>query len=92
VNITIDGVSTGNMLMSTDGFFSMVTLRMDAVEEITVTGAVPGAGAGAGSVQIAMTTRSGSNSFDGSVYHYWRQPEFNSKHGLHGSTRISRNT
>ena len=45
VNITIDGVQTGNMLQSTDGFFSMVTPRLDAVEEITVTGAVPGAGA-----------------------------------------------
>jgi hypothetical protein len=80
VNITIDGVTTGNMFMSTDGFFSMVTPRMDAVEEITVTGAVPGAGGGAGSVQIAMTTRSGSNSFDGSAYHYWRQPDFNSNY------------
>ena len=80
VNITIDGVSTGNMLMSTDGFFSMVTPRMDAVEEVTVTGAVPGSGGGAGSVQIAMTTRSGSNNFDGSAYHYWRQPDFNSNY------------
>ncbi|MBA2303379.1 MAG: TonB-dependent receptor, partial [Acidobacteria bacterium] len=80
VNITIDGVNTGNMLQSGDGFFSMVTPRMDAVEEITVTGAVPGGGAGAGSVQIAMTTRSGSNQFDGSLYHYWRQPEFNSNY------------
>ena len=80
VNITIDGVTTGNMFMSSDGFFSMVTPRMDAVEEITVTGAVPGSGGGAGSVQIAMTTRSGSNSFDGSVYHYWRQPAFNSNY------------
>ncbi len=52
INITIDGVQTGNMLQSTDGFFSMVTPRLDAVEEITVTGAVPGSGAGPGSVQI----------------------------------------
>src|SRR5918993_438983 len=80
VNVTIDGVSTGNMLMSTDGFFSMVTPRMDAVEEVTVTGAVPGSGGGAGSVQIAMTTRAGSNNFDGSAYHYWRQPDFNSNY------------
>jgi hypothetical protein len=80
VNITIDGISTGNMLMSTDGFFSMVTPRMDAVEEISVTGAVPGSGGGAGSVQVAMTTRSGSNQFDGSAYHYWRQPSFNSNY------------
>ncbi len=78
VNITIDGVGTGNALQSGDGFFSMVTPRMDAVEEITVTGAVPGVGAGAGSVQIAFVTRSGSNQFDSSIYHYWRQPDFNS--------------
>ncbi|MCC7184813.1 MAG: TonB-dependent receptor [Acidobacteria bacterium] len=78
VNITIDGIGTGQTLTSTDGFFSMVTPRMDAVEEITVTGAVPGVGAGAGSVQIAFTTRSGSNQFDSSVYHYWRDPKFNS--------------
>ena len=78
VNITIDGVGTGNALQSGDGFFSMVTPRMDAVEEITVTGAVPGVGAGAGSVQIAFVTRSGSNQFDSSIYHYWRDPRFNS--------------
>jgi len=77
VNITIDGIGTGNALQSGDGFFTMVTPRMDAVEEITVTGAVPGVGAGAGSVQIAFTTRSGSNQFDSSIYHYWRQPDFN---------------
>src|SRR5690606_27337184 len=48
--------------------------------EITVTGAVPGSGGGAGSVQVQMTTRSGSNTFDGSAYHYWRQPAFNSNY------------
>ncbi len=91
VNVTIDGVSTGNMLMSTDGFFSMVTPRMDAVEEVTVTGAVPGSGSGAGSVQIAMTTRSGSNSFDGSVYHYWRQPDFNSNYYFNKINNLPKN-
>ena len=59
VNITIDGVRTGNMLQSTDGFFSMVTPRLDAVEEITITGAVPGSGSGPGSVQMQFATRSG---------------------------------
>ena len=91
VNITIDGVTTGNMFMSTDGFFSMVTPRMDAVEEISVTGAVPGSGGGAGSVQIAMTTRSGSNSFDGSAYHYWRQPEFNSNYYFNKVNNLPKN-
>ena len=91
VNITIDGVSTGNMLQSTDGFFSMVTPRMDAVEEITVTGAVPGAGSGAGSVQVAMTTRAGSNKLDGSVYHYWRQPKFNANYFFNKVNNLPKN-
>jgi hypothetical protein len=58
VNVTIDGINTGNMLQSTDGFFSMVTPRMDAVEEITITGANPGSGSGprlgAGGVRDAV--------------------------------------
>ena len=33
INVTIDGVTTGNQLQSTDGFFSMVTPRLDAVEK-----------------------------------------------------------
>ena len=91
INITIDGVQTGNMLQSTDGFFSMVTPRMDAVEEITVTGAVAGAGSGTGSVQIQFTTRSGSNQFEGSGYHYWRQPEFNSNYFFNKVNGLARN-
>ena len=80
VNITIDGVTTGNMLQSGDGFFSMVTPRMDAVEEVTVTGAVPGSGSGSGSVQVQFVTRAGTNTYEGSVYHYWRDPAFNSNY------------
>ena len=91
VNITIDGVQTGNMLQSGDGFFSMVTPRMDAVEEITVTGAVPGSGSGAGSVQVQFTTRSGSNQMEGSAYHYWRQPEFNSNYFFNKVNNLPRN-
>ncbi len=91
VNITIDGVSTGNMLQSGDGFFSMVTPRMDAVEEITVTGAVPGAGGGAGSVQIQMTTRAGSNRFDGSLYEYYRAPKLNSNYYFNRINNLPKN-
>jgi hypothetical protein len=91
VNITIDGVQTGNMLQSTDGFFSMVTPRLDAVEEITITGAVPGSGSGPGSVQIAFATRSGSNRLEGSGYHYWRQPEFNANYYFNKVNNLARN-
>jgi hypothetical protein len=91
VNITIDGVGTGNALQSTDGFFSMVTPRMDAVEEVTVTGAVPGVGAGAGSVQIAFVTRSGSNQFDTSAYLYLRHPRFNTNYYFNEINGLGKN-
>jgi hypothetical protein len=91
VNITIDGVQTGNMLQSTDGFFSMVTPRLDAVEEITITGAVPGSGSGPGSVQVQFATRSGTNQFDGSAYHYWKQPDFNSNYYFNKVNNLPKN-
>src|SRR5688572_6658317 len=91
VNITIDGIGTGNALQSGDGFFSMVTPRMDAVEEVTVTGAVPGVGAGAGSVQIAFVTRSGSNQFDTSAYLYLRDPKFNSNYFFNEINNLPKN-
>ena len=91
VNITIDGVGTGNMLQSTDGFFSMVTPRMDAVEEITVTGAVPGAGSGSGSVQVQFVTKSGTNQYNSSVYHYARRPSFNSNYYFNEVNNLPRN-
>jgi Carboxypeptidase regulatory-like domain len=91
VNITIDGIGTGNALQSGDGFFSMVTPRMDAVEEVTVTGAVPGVGAGAGSVQVAFTTRSGSNQFDSSTYLFWRDPRFNTNYYFNSVNKLPKN-
>jgi hypothetical protein len=91
VNITIDGVQTGNMLQSTDGFFSMVTPRLDAVEEITITGAVPGSGSGPGSVQVQFATRSGTNRFEGSAYHYWKQPDFNSNYYFNKINGLAKN-
>jgi hypothetical protein len=91
VNITIDGIGTGQVLSSGDGFFSMVTPRMDAVEEVTVTGAVPGVSAGAGSVQIAFVTRSGSNQFDSSAYLYWRDPKLNTNYYFNEINGLDKN-
>jgi hypothetical protein len=91
VNVTIDGINTGNMLQSTDGFFSMVTPRMDAVEEVTVSGAVPGSSSGPGSVQVGFVTRSGTNNFDSSIYHYWRDPRFNSNYYFNKVNDLEKN-
>ena len=92
INITIDGVSNSNNFQSGDGFFSMVTPRTDAVEEITVTGATPGANnAGAGAVNIAFITRSGTNRLGGSIYHYFRHPELNTNYYFNEVNNLDRN-
>src|SRR5687768_17173862 len=91
INVTIDGVSTGNHLQSTDGFFSMVTPRLDAVEEVTVTGATPGAVSGPGAVQIAFTTRSGTNEFTNSLYHYFKHPGLNSNYYFNKINGLEKN-
>ena len=44
INITLDGVNVqDNTLRSTDGFFAIVSPRLDAIEEVTVTTAAQGA-------------------------------------------------
>ncbi len=83
LSITIDGVSNNdNFLRNTDGFFASVTPRQDAVEAVSVTLSAAGAqvGGGAGAVTMAFQTRSGGNRFTGSVYEYYRNPEFNTNY------------
>jgi hypothetical protein len=92
INITIDGVTTNNLLQTDDGFFSMITPRLDAVQEITVQGAGAGAeSAGGGSVQIKFVTRSGTNVMDGSVYHYFRHPVLNSNYFFNKVNGLDKN-
>ena len=81
-NITIDGINVqDNYLKSSDGFFARISPRMDAVEEVTVSTANPGAeSAGQGAVQIRFVTRSGTNKFQGSGYWYVRRTGFNSNY------------
>jgi hypothetical protein len=78
INITLDGVNIqDNTLRSTDGFFAIVSPRLDAIEEVTVTTATQEASAGQGAVQIKFVTRSGGNQFTGSGYHYYQSEKLN---------------
>jgi Carboxypeptidase regulatory-like domain/TonB dependent receptor/TonB-dependent Receptor Plug Domain len=78
INITLDGVNVqDNTLRSTDGFFAIVSPRLDAIEEVTVTTANQGADVGQGAVQIKFVTRSGTNKFNGSGYWYYRNDDLN---------------
>ena len=93
VNITLDGVSNNdNFLRSTDGFFASVTPRQDAVEAVTVTTAVSGASmGGSGAVTINFATRSGTNSFSGSVYEYFRDPSMNTNYWFNERNGLPKN-
>jgi hypothetical protein len=82
INITIDGINTNNNFQrETDGFYSMVFPQLDAVEQVTVTGATAGAeSAGGGSVSIRFVTRSGTNEYKGAGYYYFRHPSLNTNY------------
>ena len=72
--------------------YTQVFPRMDAIEEVTVTGATPDAAGGAqGSVQVAFVTRSGSNAFNRSLYHYWRSPKLNSNYYFNKISNLPKN-
>src|SRR3989441_993409 len=79
INITLDGVNIqDNTNRSTDGFFAIVSPRLDAIEEVTVQTAAQGADSGGqGAVQVKFVTRSGSNNFVGSAYYYYRKDSLN---------------
>src|SRR6266850_4586780 len=79
INMTLDGVNLqDNTLKTTDGFFAMISPRLDAVEEITFTNAAQGAeGTGMGATQIKFVTKSGTNDFRFTAYHTYRSDALN---------------
>jgi hypothetical protein len=79
INITLDGVNIqDNTLRTTDGFFAIVSPRLDAIEEVSVSTAAQGAGdSGQGAVQVKFVTRGGTNAFTGSGYYFQRRDRFN---------------
>jgi hypothetical protein len=82
INITIDGINVqDNLLKSTDGFFTYIRPRLDAMQEVTVSTATAGAdSAGEGAVQIKFVTRGGTNDYRGSAYWYHRDPSLNANY------------
>lgn len=78
-NITLDGVNIqDNTLRTTDGFFALISPRLDAIEEVTVSTAAQGsADTGQGATQVRFVTRSGSNTLTGSAYWTFRSDKLN---------------
>jgi hypothetical protein len=93
INITIDGINTNNNFQrGSDGFYSMVFPQLDAIEQVTVTGAAAGAdNAGGGSVAIRFVTRSGTNAFRGTGYYYFRHPALNTNYYFNELAELPKN-
>jgi hypothetical protein len=79
IQLTIDGVDVqDNVLRSSDGFFTFVRPRVDAIEEVTVSTASPGAEAtGDGAVQVRFATKRGTNEYRGTAYWQVRNTSLN---------------
>jgi Carboxypeptidase regulatory-like domain len=88
LNITLDGVDVqDNLISSNDGFFTFVRPRIDAVGEVSVSTAAPGAeSAGDGAVQIKFVTRGGTNDLSGSLYWYHREPYLTANYFFNNQT------
>jgi hypothetical protein len=82
LNITLDGANIqDNFLKSSDGFFTSTQAKSDAVEEVTVSTATPGAeSSGEGAVQIKFVTKSGSNNYHGGLFWQHRNTALNSNY------------
>lgn len=101
LSITVDGVDAqDNLLRSSDGYFTYVQPKIDAIEEVTVSTAVPGAeSAGDGAVQIKFVTKRGTNRYSGGVFEQVRNTSLNAAYffnnrdlkPLPGQTKAPRN-
>jgi len=82
LTITLDGLpDQANDSKSNDGFFTFVRPRIDAIEEVSLSSAVPGAeSSGDGAIQIRFSTKSGGTEYHGSGYWYHRNTALNANY------------
>ncbi len=82
LTITIDGVDVqDNLLRSSDGYFTYVRPRLDAIEEVNVSTANPGAESGGdGAVQVKFVTKRGTNGYSGTAFYQHRDESMNANY------------
>jgi hypothetical protein len=79
MTIQIDGVDVqDNFLKSSDGFFTFIRPRIDAIDEVTVSTSNPGAeSSGDGAVGIQFVTRRGTDDYRGTAFWQHRDESLN---------------
>ena len=92
LNISLDGLNVqDNLIRSGDGFFTYIRPSTDAVAEVTVSTATPGAeSAGEGAVQIKFVTKGGTNQYHGNVLFEDRQPGLNANYYFNNLNGLER--
>lgn len=92
INISIDGVNVqDNTLRSSDGFFTYIRPRIDAIEEVQVSTATPGAEASAGgAIHIRFVTKGGTNDYHGGAWWQNRQRAYNSNYYFNNLNGLER--
>ncbi|MEO6050767.1 MAG: carboxypeptidase regulatory-like domain-containing protein, partial [Pyrinomonadaceae bacterium] len=92
LTIQIDGVDVqDNFLKSSDGFFTFIRPRIDAIDEVTVSTASPGAEAsGDGAVAIRFQTRRGTDSYHGGGFYQHREEGLNANNFQNNYNNIQR--
>jgi hypothetical protein len=90
LNLSVDGINAQDpLLRSSDGFFTYIRPRIDAIEEVTVSTATPGAEAAAsGAVHVNFVTKGGTNEYHGGLFWYHRNPSLNSNFYFNTIQRI----
>lgn len=92
LNITIDGINVqDNLLKSSDGFFTATQAKADAVAEVSLSTATPGAESGGqGSAQVRFVTKSGTNEWHGGGFWQHRNTALNSNYYFNNIDRLPR--
>lgn len=93
LNVTLDGINVQtNTSKDTDGFFSLIPVRQDSLEEITLTTSASGTDANAqGAATVRFVTKSGTNQFHGSLFEQARNTDFNSNSYFNNINGLARN-
>jgi hypothetical protein len=92
LTIQIDGVDVqDNFLKSSDGFFTFIRPRIDAIDEVTVSTATPGSeSSGDGAVAIRFQTKRGTDLYKGSAFWQHRDEGLNATNFQNNYQKVNR--
>ncbi len=92
LNITIDGINVqDNLLKSSDGFFTATQAKADAISEVSLSTATPGAESGGqGAAQVRFTTKGGTNQWHGGGFWQHRNTALNANYYFNNQDGLPR--